>query len=625
MSELRHRLKTPDGSESLGVLSRSETPHRYTTMVVAGTRPQDAAQRSLQSLQAPTGDRRGVWADAALIGCVISVGVLLPVAVAIWLHAWGIPRNDDWAYRLTALRFVSTGHLSFVRWGAMTLAGQILWAAPFLVLFGRSVTAPAISVAVLACLGLSSAYLLARLALPRRWALAAVVLVLASPGFLLNTASFMTDVPAFSAEMICLLLGIFALRSSTWRHWALLGLSLAVGYFGFSIRQFAVAAPIAVVVIFALRDRHRAATAMLLGVTTVLSCGAIYILTARLGIVPTTLGLPNVDDGLSRIGWMYFTLAFVLSPILLCLGPLRPLSRLGLLGAGITLILGVEIYHWYGTLFAGSYLLAHGAVGDGSLGPGRPDLFPAPVWALFNLVALFAGTWLSAIVCHSVALSLRSGHVTGSSSRPARTAILSFRQNLGDGQMLLTVFVVLAAFILVCYCVLVKAPVYDRYLYPIVLPMSSILLARRSGAQSPTRRQPQAGATTTGVFARRLGAALLFCILGISALLVTINSDAYDGALWAIGQAAVDHGASPKTVDAGRVWTGWYTPPVSPLSPTTLAHTCWVARNAPAASALEGPPDVSVIYNEFGFAVREGILLYRTYDPGCTYGQPRAR
>ncbi|HUC12810.1 MAG TPA: hypothetical protein VMS00_00025, partial [Acidimicrobiales bacterium] len=163
------------------------------------------------------------------------------------------------------------------------------------------------------------------------------------------------------------------------------------------------------------------------------------------------------------------------------------------------------------------------------------------------------------------------------------------------------------------------------YLYPIVLPMSSILLARRSGAQSPTRRQPQAGATTTGVFARRLGAALLFCILGISALLVTINSDAYDGALWAIGQAAVDHGASPKTVDAGRVWTGWYTPPVSPLSPTTLAHTCWVARNAPAASALEGPPDVSVIYNEFGFAVREGILLYRTYDPGCTYGQPRAR
>ncbi len=56
---------------------------------------------------------------------LLAAGALAPVVAAIRLHSFGIPQNDDWAYRLTVLKLVRTGNLSFVRWGSMTLVGQI--------------------------------------------------------------------------------------------------------------------------------------------------------------------------------------------------------------------------------------------------------------------------------------------------------------------------------------------------------------------------------------------------------------------------------------------------------------------------------------------------------------------
>ncbi len=59
--------------------------------------------------------------------------------------------------------------------------------------------------------GSSCAYWLARAVVGRAWGVACTLLVLAVPGFLVNTSTFMTDLPAFSAEMACLALGVAAL------------------------------------------------------------------------------------------------------------------------------------------------------------------------------------------------------------------------------------------------------------------------------------------------------------------------------------------------------------------------------------------------------------------------------
>ncbi len=66
-------------------------------------------------------------------------------------------------------------------------------------------------VAVASGIGIAGAYWLARAVVGRAWGAACTLLVLAVPGFLVNTSTFMTDLPAFSAEVACLALGVAAL------------------------------------------------------------------------------------------------------------------------------------------------------------------------------------------------------------------------------------------------------------------------------------------------------------------------------------------------------------------------------------------------------------------------------
>ena len=157
--------------------------------------------------------QRPPWAatDTLIVVGLVAMGVALPAAVALWSHVFGIPRYDDWAYRRVLSEFVNTGHISLVGWGAMTLVGQLLWAAPFVIVFGGHPWVAGVSVAVASGIGIAGAYWLARAVVGRAWGAACTLLVLAVPGFLVNTSTFMTDLPAFSAEVACLALGVAAL------------------------------------------------------------------------------------------------------------------------------------------------------------------------------------------------------------------------------------------------------------------------------------------------------------------------------------------------------------------------------------------------------------------------------
>ncbi|HTW07260.1 MAG TPA: glycosyltransferase family 39 protein, partial [Acidimicrobiales bacterium] len=261
--------------------------------------------------------RAGTWKnDAAAIVGLLVLGVVLPAVVGLWAHSLSIPRNDDWAYRRVLFDFVRTGHYSLVGWGSMTLVGQILWSAPFVLVLGPRPWVPSLAVALLAAAGVAAAYLLSRAQLGRAKAFGAVLLLIALPGFALSTVDFMTDVPALSAEMVCLLLGAFALRSIGPRQSLWLALSMGAGVFGFSVREFDFAAPGAVLVTIAWSDRRKLKVCAIWAAALVVACGAIYLWTAGLPEVqPKAFSLPGAVSWVT-LGGAYFTLSFFLSPVL---------------------------------------------------------------------------------------------------------------------------------------------------------------------------------------------------------------------------------------------------------------------------------------------------------------------
>ncbi len=187
----------------------------------------------------------------------------------------------------------------------------------FAAVFGDHAWAPGTAVAVLATAGLVAAYALASSALSRRWALACVLVVLALPGFALSTSSFMTDVPAFSAEVLCLAVAALALRREGRARGALLAAALVVGCFGFSVREFDIAAPLAAVGALALQDRRHRGAYGLVAFALVVVCGTIYLWSAHVaGAQSLALAVSAPVRFIKGLGNSYFTLSFGLAPLL---------------------------------------------------------------------------------------------------------------------------------------------------------------------------------------------------------------------------------------------------------------------------------------------------------------------
>ena len=117
---------------------------------------------------------RGVWsrADWLIVGALCGVAVLLPALVSLAVGSFSLPYGDDWAYRRSAVHLEQTGHVVFTGWSVMTLIGQLLWSWPFLRVFGDHGWVFGTSTAVLAVIGVSCAYYVARQVLARSWAAA---------------------------------------------------------------------------------------------------------------------------------------------------------------------------------------------------------------------------------------------------------------------------------------------------------------------------------------------------------------------------------------------------------------------------------------------------------------------
>lgn len=545
--------------------------------------------------------------DLVAVGALVALGVLFPLVADVWLHSLSVPRNDDFAYRATELGLVGTGHLHIFPWGAMTLVGQVLWAVPFVAVLGTSNSVPVLAMAPLCAIGLACAYYLARAALRPPLAVACVLLVLFSPGFLVNTGTFMTDVPGFAAQMGCLLLGWAALSSRGRRRWLLLSASLGVGIFAFSIRDFGAAAPAAVMACAFLQDRRHAAANGALATATALACLGTYALTRHLGVPPTQLSVPASHE-IFVLGAMYFTLAFfVLPALMIAARRLRRSARWpAAVAALVTMVAGLKIHSVFRDIFLGNGFDEQGALPI-QLGPGRPDVFPPAVWDLFNLAALLAGMLLAAI---------------------AVTVLLSLPRRLPSGSLttLLSVFTFMAAVPVAAYCLLVRTGSFDRYIYPLVLPLAVLLVrpwpawAATVGRRPVPKPLPVASARRAWAVPAHWRSALAYAVLatyavlGTGAVLTTLNSDAYDRALWDAGKLAVAKGAPVNEVFDGFTWEGQYE------NMRWVRAYCAQVSNVPLKLAINGVPfhlEALVHWDDLGFAVAERFYVYKLDTPSC--------
>jgi hypothetical protein len=477
---------------------------------------------------------------------LLMVGVVLPLVLGALSGAIAVPVNDDWAYRRVALNLYQTGQLRLTGWEGMTLIGQVLAVQPLLWLTRGDGISFAAAAATFAGVAIVASYLLARRLLSPGRALLALLTVLFVPGFLVYATSFMTDVPAYAAAMVCLLLGAVALaRSALSRHrW--LAASFVAGCAAFSIREFTLAAPVAVAVAALALGAGRTRTFWVTVVLAAVTCGVIYVATTHVSdrgspsvawaLTPQLLG--RTRDGIA-------TLAFMLAPTLAITvaqrwRTWRPLD------VAIGVAVGAFLFgDYFGAIIMGhgipSVLIGNvfdpaGAHGPGLMAGGRPSLYPPAAWDAFNAVALAAGI---------AALSITGG-MLGATWRHRRSITTDqVRGFLGSTAGLLAVFSLLYGGGLVA--VGLVFPLFDRYLWVLVVPMSALLLMR------PTAR-PTAVAERR---ANRVGTVAMGGLATMS-LMLLLNHDAFAAAAWRMGNRAVALGIPAGDVDAGFAWVGYH-------------------------------------------------------------------
>ena len=475
----------------------------------------------------------------------------VPAVAAAWLlaaasHTAGIPRTDDWAFSRVALTWARTGHLHLVGWGQMSLIGLLVWARPWMAVLGDHQWVLDLSASVLVVAGLAAAYRLARVIAGGPAAIVAVATVAAAPGFVRDAGTFMTDGPALAVSTIGLLAGFEAAGASGRRRWLLEAGCVAAGCWAFSIRELAIAGPLAVLAVRWLAEPRRrrplGAGIAALGAF----CVAFTSWRGRLAGGQPYDGRPPVFTITELVIGVVFTTCLFLVPVLAATAPrwwrpVRPTARaVGTAVGGLVAVLPVlyapgswtHRYQW----LTGDYLDPRGINGDKLLIGSRPRLLPPLGWAGVEAVAVIAGVVVFGLVAEALA---------GIVSTRSRRGLHSWSAaSLGVRVLVAHLAIV---FGLLVVAIVVNGATFDRYLWPAVLS-AGILLLGAFPLTPPSEWHPAALQVAVGVAAA----------FAVVSLLVTLDSDAFDGIRWRTAQEAVRAGVPAGRVDAGFEWSGYH-------------------------------------------------------------------
>jgi Dolichyl-phosphate-mannose-protein mannosyltransferase len=402
--------------------------------------------------------------DVVALAALGLAGVGIPIWLSAAAGAIGIPSNDDWVYTRAADSLFRTGSVAMPGHTAASI-GQIVMVQPLLWLSAGNPWAFTAFGLIMALVGLTSTYLLARRFVGTGSAVLVVLLVETFPGFAREAASFMTDVPAYSLAILCLLLGTRWLQGDGRR--ATLAASLTVGLLGVSIREFAIAAPIAILVAAAARSRQDDRL-WLAGASGIFAAGVGGVLIVAASVPGRVVPVTQDQWRLSLVGPAFATLAAVLLPAA-AMGMRRRIATFSpkqiLLSAGLVGSMFV-LPNWP---LLGNYWLPTGVQGDIPLLSGTRDpVIGAGAWALSEQLAAFSAILLAA-------LAFRWGERNLAQANSLSTAKVTAIRIARSGEAPLLFFLIAYAAELVVFTSV--GSIYDRYLYPMV-PAAAILLVR---------------------------------------------------------------------------------------------------------------------------------------------------
>jgi hypothetical protein len=490
-------------------------------------------------------------------------GVVVPVLVAAAFGAFGIPRSDDWSYLLTLFRFADSGRIEFNNWVSMTLVGQVLYSTPVALVFGRSVRAAQVLTACVGLVGLLAVVDVGRQLLRSWWRAGFVALMVAvGPLWAPLTVSYMTDVPAFAAGMVVLVLGGRAVATRPTAAGPRLGgwfvAGLAAAFVAFSIRQYALVPGVALAVVagwecLVAGDRTRLRRVLVATGVLLVASAALYLwwqgysnAKALSPSVPT----PHTVWEVVLKGTEFLRLVGLLvAPAVLLAGPGRLVRAAWRRHSGLTVVLGagaallqVGIYaRVTSTPFVGNYIARDGVLARAVLEGDRPDVVPRAVFDLLVLVGSVVAVVLTVAVVPWIT--------------DAWARVRDRRFELNDPPAALVVLTVIGYAAAYALAVAVDLPLYDRYALPVV-PLVAFL-ALRAGPRVPVERgEARAGAPARA--ARPVLAGIALTLLAVVGLTFAVDSAAFDGTRWEVAERAAAAGFRDRSVNGGFEWVNFH-------------------------------------------------------------------
>ncbi|MGP0006910.1 MAG: glycosyltransferase family 39 protein [Acidimicrobiales bacterium] len=469
---------------------------------------------------------------------LVGLGTAVPLAISLGFGTLGIPENDDWSYRRVATELFRTHHVVFNGFAVMTLVGQAISVQPLLELTDGANWTYGVYGAMAAAIALAATYCLARRFAPTSRALLAAGLVAIAPVFAVAVPTFMTDGPGLAASMTCLAVGVAALDRAGRSRWVWLSVAMAIGVFGFSIRQFCVAAPLAVLIAGVVQVPKDWGRVLALGTLLVTACEGVSRWVSGFPNAPVDqLSISSLHAGLAVAGKLGVDLGLAVLPagIFVLMQSGERLARLlAICPATVTLVLMVA--GWLpGRLLAGDLLTQTGALDSIVLAGSRPTLFPGLAWSAIEAAA---GIGVISVLAIVVARAILAG------KRLYSGRTLAW---LASPQGVLGVFLALSGGGLVILTA--GADGWDRYIWPLVGPLG-ILLVMKVKSRVPGRRWSRAGVVVLS----------LVSLLALVSIVEAVNIDAYDAARWQAGSALTHTGIPARYVDAGFEWFGYHQP-----------------------------------------------------------------
>jgi hypothetical protein len=495
---------------------------------------------------------------------VAVVGVVaVPFAITWARGAIGIARNDDWSYHRIAQHFAEHGSFVLNGWPQMSLFGQAVLARPVIALFGPGMAPLQVMVAVLGVIGLWASYLLVRRFLAVVEAALAVGCLAVGPVYASLSSSFMTDVPSFALQALALLAGWRATRrrevSIPW-----FACTLLLGFVAFTIREYAVAAALAVCFVAAIRIRdstqRKFRSLVAICVVWTLALVTFYVWRSSLphskplGLHLSIQGLRGTLD----VGWMaLLTLSFFVVPALVVVSPSRLVLAVwrGPRVAGALVVASVLVLAATRHLgFVWNYFTPVASYPTLDLESMHP-VFPSWLWTGFQMVALVGTVMIGLIAVLGLHAIRSSASSRGESS-------------LGDasiGHVLVVVFVPITVFLSVAAVLITGAPFFDRYLIVLVPFVAALVLA---------------AAHRRGLFVQPSWPIALVALagLGIVGLVVVDATATFDGARWRLATEVEALGYPASAIDGGFEWFSYQQDDVFDERPPVPGTSWWVTQ-----------------------------------------------